>query len=79
MNLVNSTFDKERSIIQFTRSFKLTLNGGRIITEDIPSVKHFATLEQIHTWLSANGFIIQEECGDYNPNPISENTNRVII
>lgn len=79
MSLVNSTFDKERKIIQFTRSFKLTLNNGHIITEDIPSVKHFATLEQIHTWLSANGFIVQKEYGDYNRNPISENTNRAII
>lgn len=79
MSLLNSTFDKERKIIQFTRSFKLTLNDGRIITEDIPSVKHFATLEQIHTWLSANGFIVQEEYGDYSRNPISENTNRAII
>ena len=79
MSLVNSAFDKERKIIQFTRSFKLTLNDGHIITEDIPSVKHFATLEQIHTWLSANGFIVQEEYGDYNRNPISENTNRAII
>ncbi len=79
MSLVNSTFDKGRKIIQFTRSFKLTLNDGRVITEDIPSVKHFATLEQIHTWLSANSFFIQEEYGDYKRNPITENTNRAII
>lgn len=79
MILFNSTFDKERSINRFTRRFELTLTDGRRVMEDIPSSKHFATLKQIHTWLSSNGFIVEEEYGDYNRNPISENTGRAVI
>lgn len=79
MSLLNSTFDKERNITRFIRRLELTLSDGSEIKEDIPSSKHFATLEQIHTWLSANGFIVQEEYGDYSRSPISENTNRAII
>lgn len=79
MILFNSTFDKERNINQFTRRFELTLTDGSEIKEDILSSKHFATLEQIHTWLSSNGFIVEEECGDYSHNPISESTSRAVI
>lgn len=79
MVLLNSTFDGERNITQFTRRFELTLADGSMIKEDILSSKHFATLEQIHGWLSANGFVLQEEYGGYNRNPISESTSRAII
>lgn len=79
MVLLNSTFDKERNINRFTRRFELTLADGREIKEDILSSKHFATLEQIHTWISSNGFIVEKEYGDYNRSPIGENTNRAVI
>lgn len=72
MILFNSTFDKERSISRFIRRFELTLADGSEIKEDIPSLKHFAALEQVHTWLSSNGFIVVEEYGDYDRSPISE-------
>jgi len=58
---------------------QITLSDGSIIKEEIPSSKHFATLEQILTWLLAAGFIIEEEYGDYNRNPISEHTDKAII
>lgn len=79
MVLLNSTFDGERNITQFTRRFELTLADGSMIKEDILSSKHFATLEQIHGWLSANGFVLQEEYGGYSRNPISEGTSRAVI
>lgn len=79
MLLYNSTFDKERNINHFIRRFELTLADGSEIKKDIVSSKHFATLEQVHTWLSSNGFMVEEEYGDYNRNPIRESTSRAII
>lgn len=64
---------------KFTRRFELLLSNGTEIKQDIPSIKHFATLEQIHQWLEILGFVIEEEYGDYNRSPICERTNRAII
>lgn len=52
---------------------------GQRIRKEIPSVKHFVSLEQLHTWLEAAGFRIEEEYGDYAGNPIGEATGRAII
>lgn len=79
MVLLNSTFDSKTGRNQFVRRFELTLADGRVIRQDIPSVKHFATLDQIHDWLNSSGFIIEDEYGDYNRNPIGLTTNRAII
>ena len=43
------------------------------------TVKHFASLEEIHDWLAASGLVIEEEYGDYARSPIGETTNRAII
>jgi SAM-dependent methyltransferase len=79
MLLLGGTFDSESGIYKFIRRFKLKSANGEIIKQDIPSIKHFATLEQIHNWLDSAGFVIEQEYGDYNRNPISEKTNRAII
>ncbi len=79
MILFGSTFDKETGINEFTRRFELRCANGKKIKQDIHSVKHFATLDQIHSWLSSAGFIIEKEFGDYSRNPIGENTKRAII
>lgn len=79
MVLLESVFDKERSIISFTRRFELTLADGNVIRQDIRSSKHFASLGQIREWLSAAEFVIEEEYGDYNRSPISDRTDRAII
>ncbi|HCL04442.1 MAG TPA: hypothetical protein DHW61_18880 [Lachnoclostridium phytofermentans] len=79
MILFGSTFDKETETVKSIRRFELHCISGEIIKQDIDVVKHFATLEQIHSWLSSTGFIIEEEYGDYNCNPISETTSRAII
>jgi len=79
MLLLDSTYDNESGIVKFIRRFELKYANGEIIKEDISCIKHFATLEQIHNWLDFAGFVIEEEYGDYNRNPISENTSRAII
>ncbi|WP_157668692.1 class I SAM-dependent methyltransferase [Lachnoclostridium phytofermentans] len=79
MMLFGSTFDKETRIVNSTRRFEIQCVSGEIIKQDINTVKHFATLEQIYSWLASAGFVIEEEYGDYNSNPISETTSRAII
>jgi SAM-dependent methyltransferase len=79
MILLNSAYDKNSGINKFLRRFELKLTNGSVIKEDIPSLKHFASLDQIYSWLSTAGYVIEQEYGDYNRNPISENTHRAII
>ena len=79
MSITDSTFNKKTGFTNFLRKFELTCSGGEIIRQDIPSSKHFATLTQIHDWLSSSGFTVEEEYGDYSRNPISEATSRAII
>lgn len=66
MTLLNSSFDSQTGLNKFIRRFELLLSEGTEIRQDIPSTKHFATLEQIHNWLKASGFIVEEEYGDYS-------------
>ncbi len=79
MTLLDGSFDSMTGLYKFTRRFELLLPDGTEIKQDIPSIKHFATLEQIHQWLEVSDFIVEEEYGDYNRNPIGETTNRAII
>ncbi|MHB1150958.1 MAG: GNAT family N-acetyltransferase [Eubacteriales bacterium] len=43
------------------------------------SRKHIPTLADIHNWLVESCFEIVKEYGDYNKNPVSDNTGRAII
>lgn len=79
MSLLDSTYDKESGITTFIRRFDITLTDGTKIKQDIPSLKHFATLEQIKNWLCSAGFVVEQEYGNYDRDPISESTNRAII
>lgn len=79
MVLLDSTYDKDSRINRFTRRFELVLADGKVIRQDIPGLKHFASLEQIHDWLDSAGFVIENEYGDYKRNPIGENTSRAVI
>ena len=79
MTLLAGEYDEGTHLDTFTRRFELMLKNDEMIQQDIPCVKHFATLDQIHGWLSAAGFSIEQEYGDYNRNPIDDNTQRAII
>lgn len=79
MTLVDSVYDVKSRINRFVRRFEMTLKDGSHLEQEIPSEKHFASLEQIHQWLLDAGFVIEAEYGDYNCNLISESTNRAII
>lgn len=79
MILSAGTYDATTGINRFTRRFELTMKNGEVIKQDIPCTKHFATLEQIHGWLSNAGFTVEQEYGDYQRNPLCDNTQRAII
>ena len=79
MVLLNSTYDKETGIIKCTRRFEMTLADGSRLIQEIPTEKHFATLEQVRKWLTRSGFVVENEWGDYHGNSIGENTHRAII
>lgn len=79
MSLLNSSFDPQTGLNTFIRRFELLLSDGTEIRKDIPSMKHFASLEQVHEWLDIFGFTVEEEYGDYYRHPVSETTDRAII
>lgn len=79
MSLLHSSYDSKTRLNRFLRRFELVLSDGTQLVQEIPSVKHFATLEQIHSWLAASGFALEQEYGGYDRQPISETTNRAIL
>lgn len=79
MVLLDSTFDRATSTCHFVRRYEITCKNGTSIVRDIPTQKHFATLRQIQEWLLNYGFVIEGEWGDYEKNPIGDNTCRAII
>ena len=79
MLLADSTFDTETGLIRSMRRYELVTADGEQIKKETPSVKHFVTLEQMHTWLDTAGFRLGKEYGDYVGNLISETTGRAII
>lgn len=79
MMLLESVYDAETRTNRFIRRFEMTLADGSTLVQEIPSEKHFTSLEQIHKWLEEAGFVIEQECGDYQGHSISEITNRAIV
>ena len=79
MLLCDSTYDAATGLIRSTRRYELETAAGEKIQKEMPSVKHYVSLEQIYIWLSEGGFRIEKEYGDYAGNPIGETTGRAII
>ncbi len=79
MILLNNTYDTETGIAKCIRRFEMTLVDGSSLIQEIPTEKHFAALEQVRGWLEGAGFIIENEWGDYQGNPINVDTSRAII
>lgn len=79
MVLHDGAFHPDTGLYTFTRRIELHTANGEDILQAFPSVKHFATLEQIHVWLQDAGFSVEEEYGGYDRQPIGVATNRAII
>ena len=78
-SLTSGSFDEETGILKFTRYFEQRLADGTVIKKETQSTKHYATLEQIHNWLHAAGFVIEFECEDFAQNPITDDSCEVKI
>lgn len=79
MSLLNNRFDKSSGMCGFIRRYEITLGNGQSIVRDIPAQKHFVSLGQIQEWLLNAGFVMEGVWGDYERNPIGEDTDRAII
>lgn len=79
MTLLDSSYDQRTRILRFTRRLELDLPDGRVAVQDIPSYKHFATLDLLHTWLGRAGLTLEGEWGDYDRRPVGEDTSRAIL
>jgi len=79
MTLLGDNYDAITGMSSFTRRFELTLNNGEKITQDILCQKHFAPLEQLHDWLHKAEFVIEQEYGDCNGSPLSDDSRGVVI
>jgi len=77
--VLGGTYDSDTQICEGKNRTDLTLPDG---TQKIiygVSRKHIPTLADIHKWLAESGYEIVTEYGDYNKNPVSDNTGRAII
>jgi len=79
MLLLDGSYDPQTRLSNFVRRFELILSTGETIAQDIPSVKHFAPLEQIRGWLRGAGFSTEREYGGYDGKPIGRKSSRAII
>ena len=79
MLLCDSTYDGATGLIRSTRRYELETSSGEKIRKEMPSVKRYLAIEQLHEWLAEEGFRIEKEYGDYAGNPIGQTTGRAII
>lgn len=78
-SITKGAFNEETGILKFRRFLELTLADGQVIKKDYEKTKHYATLEQIHGWLSGAGFSIEIEYEDFNRKPVDDESRGVII
>lgn len=77
--VISGDYSSQTHIDNSTRRYEITPIGGETVIFEINVVKHFPALEQVHLWLTEAGFIIEQEYGGYDREPIGETTNRAII
>lgn len=77
--VLGGTFDTVTQICRGQNRTELVTRMGEKIFVEKESIKHIPTLHDIHEWLANTGFSVESEYGNYNGNPISENTSRAII
>jgi len=79
--IISGDYSPETRIDRSGRRYEITPPGGKTEVFESVSVKHFPRLEQVHSWLTAAGFKIEEEYGGYDRRPVDESRigNRAII
>jgi len=78
-SLTSGAFNEETGMLRAKAYFEQRLANGKVIKEEHDRVKHYATLEQIHGWLSNAGFVIQLEYEGFDKKPLDDDSCSVII
>lgn len=73
------SYDIETQMTSGKSRTEITLPNGKTYIFEKKSAKHIPTRQNVHDWLDSNGFVIEQEYGDYSKNSISETTYRAII
>lgn len=63
--VVSGDYTADTRIDRSSRQYEITPVCGKTEIFETPSVKHFPTLSQVHTWLSEVGLVIEHEYGGY--------------
>ena len=79
MMLVGDNYDADTGLNSFTRRFEITMKSGEVVTQDIPSQKHFAPLSQLHDWLHRAGFVIEHEYGSIDKSAVTDESRYPLI
>jgi len=78
-SITKGSFEEETGILKFKRFFEQRLACGKVIKKESESIKHYATLDQIHEWLSNAGFTVEFEYENFDKKPIDNESQSVII
>jgi len=78
-SITPGSFDEETNILRFKKFTERRTQDGKVIKEEIDRMKHYATLEHIHQWLTDAGFVIELQCEDFDKAPIDDDSRKVII
>lgn len=77
--VISGDYSNETQIDRSQRRYEITPKGYEMFTYETVSVKHFPTFEQVRLWLLKYGWSIEHLYGDYDKNPLSNLTKRVIV
>jgi SAM-dependent methyltransferase len=78
-SLTKGSFNEDTGILRAKRYKELRLVNGKVIKKESESVKHYATLEQIHGWLSRAKLIVEFEYENFDKKTINDESRSVII
>ena len=78
-SICDGSYDNQTQIASFRRkTVIISKNGDKQVFEQSSS-KHFPKLHQVKSWLADVGFEITKAFGDYNGNPLTDESRRIII
>lgn len=77
--VISGDYSKQTCIDKGYRRFEITPKDGEMFSIENTSIKYFPTLKQVDIWLDNSGWSTEQQYGNYEKDPISENTYRAII
>ncbi|MCL2603226.1 MAG: class I SAM-dependent methyltransferase [Defluviitaleaceae bacterium] len=75
----SGAFDEDSGILTSTNGCEQRLADGTHAEEITFGIKHYATLEHIHGWLTAAGFEIEQQYENFDKKPIDDDSTTLII